>query len=94
MLISYHNRKGERSSRLELSDKVVTCAERMRSTLVHEMCHAAAWIFNAENGHGKHWKIWTHRAERAFPELPTITVCHQYEIEYKYTYQCVLCKAR
>ncbi|XP_065092304.1 germ cell nuclear acidic protein-like isoform X2 [Ochlerotatus camptorhynchus] len=87
-------KNGERSCRIELSDKVLTCAERMRSTLVHEMCHAAAWMFNAENGHGKHWKSWTHRARRAFPELPSITVCHQYEIEYKYTYQCVLCKAR
>ncbi|XP_062536618.1 germ cell nuclear acidic protein-like [Armigeres subalbatus] len=87
-------KNGERSCKIELSDKVITCAERMRSTLIHEMCHAAAWIFHAENGHGKHWKHWTYRARRALPELPPITVCHQYEIEYKYTYQCVLCKSK
>nr|XP_019545015.2 LOW QUALITY PROTEIN: acidic repeat-containing protein [Aedes albopictus] len=87
-------KNGERSCRIELSDKVITCAERMRSTLIHEMCHAAAWIHNGENGHGKHWKNWTYRARRVFPELPPITVCHHYEIEYKYTYQCVLCKAK
>lgn len=87
-------KNGERSCRIELSDKVITYAERMRSTLIHEMCHAAAWIHNGENGHGKHWKNWTYRARKVFPELPPITVCHHYEIEYKYTYQCVLCKAK
>lgn len=87
-------KNGDRSCKIELSEKVITCAERMRSTLIHEMCHAAAWIFNAENGHGKHWKNWTYRAQRALPGLPPITVCHQYAIEYKYTYQCVLCKSK
>lgn len=87
-------RKDERTSTIELSDKVLTSAERMTSTLIHEMCHAAAWIFSGQNGHGKHWKSWTNCAEQAFPELSPITVCHRYEISFKYTYQCILCKAR
>lgn len=29
-----------------------------------------------------------------FPELPPISVCHSYEIEYKYTYRCVQCHAK
>ncbi|XP_055607019.1 uncharacterized protein LOC129754802 [Uranotaenia lowii] len=87
-------RNGERYCRIELSDKVITSAERMRSTLIHEMCHAAAWIYDTANGHSKSWKNWTHRALAALPMLPPISVCHQYEIEYKYTYQCTLCKAK
>ncbi|XP_055624081.1 germ cell nuclear acidic protein-like isoform X2 [Toxorhynchites rutilus septentrionalis] len=85
-------KNNERSCRIELSNKILTTAGRLRCTLIHEMCHAAAWIFHMENGHGKCWKKWTRQAMNIFPELPSITVCHRYEIEYKYTYQCVLCK--
>jgi predicted SprT family Zn-dependent metalloprotease len=51
-------RAGVRTSRIELSVKVLTSADRLRCTLIHEMCHAATWIFNEENGHGKEWKAW------------------------------------
>ena len=37
-------RNGVRMSQLELSDKVLTSADRLRCTLVHEMCHAATWV--------------------------------------------------
>lgn len=83
-----------RNSLIELSDKVLTSADRLRCTLIHEMCHAAAWILNGENGHGATWKSWTSKANSVFPELPKITVCHSYVIEYKYTYLCVNCRAR
>lgn len=29
-----------------------------------------------------------------FPELPQISICHTYEIEYKYTYRCTICRAK
>jgi predicted SprT family Zn-dependent metalloprotease len=87
-------RAGERSSRIELSDKVLTSADRLRCTLIHEMAHAATWIFSAENGHGATWKSWTYKANKVFPELPKIGVRHSYQIEYKYTYECVACKAK
>lgn len=35
---------GVRKSFLELSDKVLTSADRLRCTLIHEMCHAATWV--------------------------------------------------
>lgn len=41
--------------------------------------------------------ILTFRARRAngiFPELPQIGVCHDYDIDYKYTYKCTLCNAK
>lgn len=37
-------RNGVRGSQLELSDKVLTSADRLRCTLIHEMCHAATWV--------------------------------------------------
>jgi hypothetical protein len=38
------NSAEERLSRIELSTKVLDSADRLRDTLVHEMCHAASWI--------------------------------------------------
>ena len=37
-------RGGMRQSQLELSDKVLTSADRLRCTLIHEMCHAVTWV--------------------------------------------------
>jgi SprT-like family len=37
-------RGGVRQSQLELSEKVLTSADRLRCTLIHEMCHAATWV--------------------------------------------------
>ena len=33
-----------RASKIELSPKVLDSSDRLRDTLIHEMCHAAAWI--------------------------------------------------
>ncbi|KAH8236046.1 hypothetical protein KR038_011324 [Drosophila bunnanda] len=81
----------QRSSVVELSVKVLTTADRLRCTLIHELCHAAAWIFNGEGGHGRVWKMWAKRANDKFPDLPPIKVCHNYSIEFKYTYKCMSC---
>ena len=34
--------------------------ERIRATLIHEMCHAATWIIDGikGGGHGAQWKAW------------------------------------
>ncbi|KAM8720349.1 hypothetical protein ACLKA7_006400 [Drosophila subpalustris] len=80
-----------RNSVVELSVKVLTSADRLRCTLIHELCHAAAWIFNGEGGHGRTWKMWTQRAMNALPDLPPIERCHNYAIEFKYTYRCNNC---
>lgn len=31
-------------------------------TLVHEMAHAADWLFNGGEGHGDSWRLWAQRA--------------------------------
>ncbi|KAL8621066.1 hypothetical protein ACOMHN_040591 [Nucella lapillus] len=77
---------------IELSSKVCDTAERVRDTLVHEMCHAAVWILNkAKEGHGPHWKYWARKANRAHPEIPVIRRCHDYSINTKYIYKCEKC---
>lgn len=85
---------GVRTASIDLSEKVITSGDRLRCTLIHELCHAATWIFNGESGHGSTWKSWASKANAIFPDLPPIERCHSYEIEYKYTYQCTLCGAK
>jgi hypothetical protein len=39
--------------------KVCDTADRLRDTLVHELCHAATWIVDdVKDGHGPYWKAW------------------------------------
>uniref|UniRef100_A0AAY4DYM3 SprT-like domain-containing protein n=1 Tax=Denticeps clupeoides TaxID=299321 RepID=A0AAY4DYM3_9TELE len=84
---------GDRYARIELSVKVCDSADRLRDTLVHEMCHAATWLINnVRDGHGPFWKLYAHKAMLAHPELPMISRCHSYDINYKYQYQCTRCK--
>lgn len=48
-----------RKAEIQLSEKVLTSADRVRDTLVHELCHAAVWIVDGERSHhGKVWKYW------------------------------------
>ncbi|RXG71167.1 Acidic repeat-containing protein [Armadillidium vulgare] len=59
-----------RGSRIELSSKcfihalklrikVIDAPGRLRDTLIHELCHAAAWIISGyKDGHGPIWKSW------------------------------------
>ncbi|KAK0167596.1 hypothetical protein PV327_004971 [Microctonus hyperodae] len=82
----------ERSSRIVLATKILDSPDRLRDTLVHEMCHAATWLINeVSDGHGPFWQAWASKAMKAFPELPSIKRCHDYKIATKYTYRCMSC---
>ncbi|CAH0558327.1 unnamed protein product [Brassicogethes aeneus] len=82
----------ERNVRVVLSTKVLDSADRLRDTLVHELCHAATWLVNnVSDGHGPYWKAWASKAMKRFPELPPIKRCHDYVINTKYTYKCSGC---
>ncbi|KAJ8297783.1 hypothetical protein KUTeg_024314 [Tegillarca granosa] len=36
-----------------------TYKQRVRDTLIHELCHAAVWLLNGKSeGHGPYWKYW------------------------------------
>ncbi|XP_039294590.1 uncharacterized protein LOC111060193 isoform X2 [Nilaparvata lugens] len=81
-----------RSARIQLSSKILDAPDRLRDTLIHEMCHAATWLLDGvKDAHGPTWKNWTLQAMRRFPELPRITVCHDYKIKTKYSYKCLGC---
>lgn len=84
---------GKRYARIELSVKVCDSADRLRDTLIHEMCHAATWLINnVRDGHGPFWRLYARKAMLAHPELPMVSRCHSYDINYKFQYQCNRCK--
>ncbi|XP_046854411.1 HMG box-containing protein C19G7.04-like [Xenia sp. Carnegie-2017] len=79
--------------RIELSEKVVDSCDRIRDTLIHELCHAAAWLIDGvKAGHGPQWKRWANKAMMLHSDLPPISRCHSYDINYKFTYKCVMCQ--
>lgn len=81
-----------RSSRIVLATKILDSPDRLRDTLIHELCHAATWLINnVSDGHGNFWKAWANKATTVFPDLPPISRCHNYEIQTKYTYKCTTC---
>ncbi|XP_028940794.1 acidic repeat-containing protein [Antrostomus carolinensis] len=86
--------EAKRYARIELSEKVCDSADRLRDTLIHEACHAATWLINGvRDGHGRFWRFYANKSAVIHPELPVVTRCHSYEINYKFIYECVLCKA-
>ncbi len=75
-----------------MSVKVLDSPDRLRDTLIHEMCHAASWVITGyKDGHGPIWKDWARRCTARFPELPLVSRCHTYKIRTKYSYQCMSC---
>jgi predicted SprT family Zn-dependent metalloprotease len=87
---SSKNKSIPSSARIELATKVLTDEQRLRATLLHEMCHAAAWIINgvSKPPHGPQFKYYGAKASRMFPELK-VSTCHNYKIAYKYIYRCI-----
>ncbi|GAX11393.1 hypothetical protein FisN_22Lh067 [Fistulifera solaris] len=81
-----------RSAVVELSTKVLEDSQRLRATLMHELCHAAQWLEDgvSKPPHGEVFKKWARLATRRMPDIP-VTVKHDYEISFKYTWKCVQC---
>ncbi|KAK9837501.1 hypothetical protein WJX81_007148 [Elliptochloris bilobata] len=78
------------SARVELSAKVVDAPAKLRATLLHELCHVAAWLLPphvAKPPHGPAFKFWAGCALRAHPELP-VTTCHAYQIHAPFRWRC------
>jgi predicted SprT family Zn-dependent metalloprotease/ribosomal protein L19E len=91
-----HYRKVTRSSgvseyhaRIELSTKVLDTAEKLEATLLHEMCHAAAWLLDhcAKPPHGDVFKKWAAKVMRVYPVV-SVDTCHSYAIHQPYKYRC------
>jgi germ cell nuclear acidic protein len=65
------------------------CTDRLRRTLSHEMCHAAAWIIDhvRKPPHGRVFKRWARKVQQVYPNIP-VSTCHDYEIFFKFRYRC------
>ncbi|KAG7368249.1 SprT-like family protein [Nitzschia inconspicua] len=74
---------------IELSTKVVDSEERLRSTLLHELVHAAVWIVDGveKPPHGPNFRKWARIAMSRIPNMK-VTTTHSYEIDYKYIWKC------
>ncbi|KAF9787011.1 SprT-like family-domain-containing protein [Thelephora terrestris] len=88
----HRNRSGEESTQIELATKILTCKERIRNTLSHEMCHLASWVIDKQvkEAHGQIFKKWGSRVMKAYPDVE-VSTRHTYEISYKYEWKCVDC---
>lgn len=69
--------------------------DRIRDTLIHELCHAASWLLDGiRDSHGQAWRYYARKCNMVHPELPLVTRCHNYKINYKIYYECAQCKTR
>jgi len=75
---------------VELSTKIVDDEDRLRETLLHELVHAAVWIFEgvSKPPHGANFKRWAKIAMAQISDV-VVTTTHKYEISYKFEWKCV-----
>lgn len=78
---------------IELSPHVLDSAERLKTTLAHEMCHAAQWLVDGEARppHGSAFQHWARQVECHTPEYGPITTTHTYAVRTRYSYKCTQC---
>ena len=83
---------GTRSATIELSVKVLDNSEKLRKTLLHEMCHAAQWLLDGQMRppHGEAFQRWASIATRAFPQY-RVTTTHNYAIHKPHRWRCQTC---
>ena len=80
------------SCRIELATKVVDTSFKLERTLIHEMCHCAAWMIDhvAKPPHGHVFKKYATRAMVLVPGVE-VSTCHNYEIFHPHRWQCGTC---
>lgn len=76
-----------RVAAIELSTKVIDDEERLRSTLLHEMCHAAQWLVDGVHKppHGAIFKKWASKSMSKISDVE-VTTTHNYLIAYKFAW--------
>ncbi|OAF64360.1 HMG box-containing protein C19G7.04, partial [Intoshia linei] len=79
---------------IELSCKVCDSPDRIRDTLLHEMCHGAVFLIDKDihHGHGHLWKKYVIKSKSVFSKIPVVETCHSYAINYKFYYRCENCQ--
>jgi len=85
---------GLRTATIQLSTKVLDCEDRLRHTLLHEMCHAATYIIDLveKPGHGAKFWLWGNRAMKMLDDME-VSTRHDYDIDYKYVWKCQDCNS-
>ncbi|XP_030565196.1 uncharacterized protein LOC115765676 [Drosophila novamexicana] len=76
----------QRRARYQLSANIRE-SSMLIETLLHQMCHAAAYVYNGETAHGHNTQKWACRAKFLLPQLPLLVECAA-----SYKYSCVLCR--
>ena len=78
-----------RIATIELSTKILDNLERLRATLLHEMCHAAAWLVDGVHKppHGKVFKKWANHSMRRIQDVE-VTTTHDYVIRFRFAWKC------
>ena len=89
---AFSTRCGVRVARIELSVRVVDTIDKLRQTLMHEMCHAAAFLIDGCSSppHGAVFRKWAAAAHRRHPRI-VVTTCHSYAIHHRHRYRCSRC---
>jgi predicted SprT family Zn-dependent metalloprotease len=69
--------------------KVLDDKKRLETTLLHELCHVAAFLIDGEfkPPHGASFRRWADRAERVLGYV--VTTCHNYDIFTPHKFKCV-----
>jgi predicted SprT family Zn-dependent metalloprotease len=80
---------GARTASIELSEKVLDDEHRLKQTLGHEMCHAAAWLIDGvcKPPHGETFWKWARRLESSVSGM-SVTTCHSYDINTPFKFMC------
>ncbi|KAK9171265.1 SprT family metallopeptidase [Cryptosporidium meleagridis] len=86
------NVDGSKRVVIKLSKYVLDCEFRLKKTLLHECCHVAQFLLDSciKPPHGQIFMKWGKVATKVFPDLK-VEIYHNYEIIYKYRYQCLRC---
>lgn len=95
--VQYLSSTKTRIATMEFAPKVIDDESRLQETLLHEMCHVAAWMIDGCGltgrmscctAHGYHFKKWASVATGVYPELTGFHKCHSYKIHKKWRWSC------
>lgn len=84
---------------IELAERIIDDEYRLINTVTHEYCHLANYMISnvTDNPHGASFKAWGSKCSKAMKDHPVyggkieVTTKHNYEIEYKYVWECSGC---
>lgn len=82
---------------IELAEKVIDDEDRLLNVLAHEFCHLCNFMISGitNKPHGEMFKIWAAKCTQIFRDSRSIKVTtkHEYNIDFKYIWECDSCGA-